>query len=162
VRLVERVPTRTNSTFVSLADFHIQSFRSEKLEGALIFRSAWMPLRSLHRQGRAVTIRQSDRPAPSARKSREFRRHVASPSYISVPVGLLTPFPFIGDGISSGYSSEPNRRRRTAPAFDSKQRPWLMMMRSGCHEKICSTEAFVFRFCRRSGPRIPKKIWPRG
>jgi hypothetical protein len=68
-------------------------FGRRKLQGALIFRSAWMPLRSLHRQGRAVTIRQSDRPAPSARKSREFRRHVASPSYISVPVGLLVCSP---------------------------------------------------------------------
>jgi hypothetical protein len=71
-------------------------------------------------------------------------------------------FHFIDDSMLVGYRNEPKRRQRTAPAFDSKQRPWLMMIRSGCHERIRSMAAFDFCLCRRSGRRIPKKIWPCG
>ena len=62
-----------------------------------------------------------------------------------------------------GYASaQAKTRRSTVSAFVSKQRPWLIMMRSGRHESIFSTAALVLFFCKRSGNRIPKNTWPVG
>ena len=76
---------------------------------------------------------------------------------------LVTKFDILIRAKRNGLeSAHPNVRCRVSLAFESNQRPWLRMMRSGCHDSIFWTAARVFRFYKRSGNRMPKNIWPRG